>query len=563
LTLPQKEARVNEVDAARREALDWVMILLALSLALSGAASAEPSLIKDRPQSALLNEVIELRPVAGHHFNVEAPQKCGGEKPLEVLPNRLRCQLKSSGKVPVLVSVCDDALTFCRQESFDIMVLGAAGAKSSPMLSERKGGRHAPEGFIDNDPALALARAKAEGKLLFIDFYGIWCPPCNDLDEHAYPTTAFKAAAADFVLVGLDVDTPQSHDWKSRFKVGGYPTLVIADADLKEIARVVGYRSGPALAETMKAALAVRAEPIEEAAALVAKGGEAATEARRVRVARWRSDRAEFDRAEELLKGLASAEARKLALETERERARVTDDAKAGLAALRRLIADFPDDASYSDWVTALADDDAAAAKALEPALRHSIDLWTKSPALGAAGYDPGDLLYNLGAFLDATGSTEAAKAVWTKVADAYAAQAAASPLAVPRAANFGRAEALWKAGRKDEAKALYDTLVKAYPSEFTFVYDYATALSDEDPAAAYPLAVKAAQNAYGDNWLRAIRLKASLELKLGRAREAAKTVDDALAQTVPPKSSAVRTYRYVTALRDLRKKIDAAQKKS
>ncbi|MBI3563634.1 MAG: thioredoxin family protein [Elusimicrobia bacterium] len=536
------------------------MLLPLLALA-AAASAAEPSLLKDRPTSGLLDEVVELRPAAGHHFNVEAPQKCGGEKPLEVLPRRVRCQLKSAGKFPVLVSVCDDAKTFCRQESFDISVRGASGAKASPMTAAPKGGRKAPEGFVDNDPAAAQALARKDGKLLFIDFYGIWCPPCNDLEEHAYPAPEFKAAAKDFVLVGLDADTPGSHDWKSRFKVGGYPTLVIADADLREVARVIGYRSGPALAEVMRTAVALRGEPIEAAAAAVAKGGAGATEARRVRVARWRSDRAEFERAEDLLKGLASAEARKLALETRRERARVTEDAEAGLAALRGLLDGFPDDASYSDWASALADQDAAAAKALEPALRRSVERWSAEPALGAAGYDPGDLLYNLASFLDAIGSTEAAKDVWTKVADAYAAQAAASPLAVPRAANFGRAEALWKAGRKDEAKALYETLVKAYPGEFTFNYDYATALADEDPRAAYPYAVKAVAAAYGDNWLRAVRLKASLELALGRAADAARTVDEALAQTVPPKSSAVRTFRYVTALRDLRRKIAAAKK--
>lgn len=536
------------------------MILTLLALAVA-ASAAEPSLLKDRPSAGLLDEIVELRPAAGHHFNVEAPQKCGGERPLEVLPRRLRCQLKHAGDFPVLVSVCDDAKTFCRQESFAVAVRGARAAKVSPMTAAPKGGRRAPAGFVDNDPAAALARAKKEGKLLFIDFYGIWCPPCNDLEEHAFPSPAFRAAAQDFVLLGMDVDTPGSHDLKSRFKVGGYPTLVIADADLREIARVVSYRSGPALAEVMKTALALKAEPLESAAALVAEGGPAATEARRVRVARWASDRAEFDRAEGLLKGLASAEARKLGLETRRERARVTEDAEAGLTALRELLAAFPDDASYSDWASALADQDAAAAKALEPALRRSVDRWSAEPALGAVGYDPGDLLYNLASFLDAVGSTEAARAVWTKVADAYAAQAAASPLSVPRAANFGRAEALWKAGRKDEAKALYETLVKAYPDEFTFNYDYATALADEDPKSAYPYAVKAVAAAYGDNWLRAVRLKASIELALGRAADAAKTVDEALAQTVPPKSAAVRTYRYVTALRDLRRKIEAAKR--
>ncbi|MFI5345796.1 MAG: thioredoxin fold domain-containing protein [Elusimicrobiota bacterium] len=533
-------------------------------LAVAPAFAEDASLLKNRPETALVGEVIELRPAAGHHFNVEAPQKCGGERPLELISRRVRCQMKNPGKIPVLVSVCDDALTFCRQERFEIKVTGVAraAAKASPMVSAPRENRRAPAGFLDNVPSEAQRRAKKEGKLLFIDFYGIWCPPCNDLEEHAYPTPEFRAAAANFVTLGLDADAPVSFDWKARFKVGGYPTLIVADADLHEIGRLVGFRSGPALAKFMAQASARRGEPVETAARLVAAGGPDATEERRLRVAQWEADRGELEQAEAILKGLTGAPARKALLEARRERARLQEDAAAGLAALKELVKSFPDDAEYSDWLSALADADQNAARELQEALRRSVDRWSADPAAGEAGYDPGDLYYNLASVLDAVGSTEAAKAVWSKVADAYAAQAAKSPLAVPRAANFGRGEALMKAGRKDEAKALYESLVKAYPGEFTFNYDYATQLSDEDPAAAYPYAVKAAEAGYGDNWLRAVRLKASLELKLGRPADAAKTVDEALNSAAPPKSAEVRTYRYLAALRALRRQIADAEKK-
>src|SRR5580700_9786590 len=97
-----------------------------LLVALALPAAAEPSLLTSRPASALVDEIIELKPIEGHHFNVEAPQKCGGSSPIEVLPRRLRCQLTKPGAAEVLVSVCDDALTFCRQERFDVAVAGAA-----------------------------------------------------------------------------------------------------------------------------------------------------------------------------------------------------------------------------------------------------------------------------------------------------------------------------------------------------------------------------------------------------------------------------------------------------
>lgn len=48
----------------------------------------------------------------------------------------------------------------------------------------------------------------------------------------------------------------------------------------------------------------------------------------------------------------------------------------------------------------------------------------------------------------------------------------------------------------------------------------------------------------------------AELELALGRNKDAAKTVDDALAETVLPPTTDVRSYHYVTLLRNLRTEI-------
>jgi thiol-disulfide isomerase/thioredoxin len=539
------------------------MILLLLA-ALAVPAAADPSLLKSRPASALVDEVIELRPIDGHHFNVEAPQKCGGAKPLEVLPRRLRCQLAKPGLAEVLVSVCDDALTFCRQERFDVKVSGAAkkARESSPSNAAPKGGKGAPEGFIDNEPARARGLARSEGRLLFIDFYGIWCPPCNQLEEEAYPDPAFRAAAADFVKVGLDADAETSFDWKARFKVGGYPTLIVADADLHELGRVVGSRSGPALAKFLEEVKADRNEPVEAAAALVAKGGAAATAPRRLRVARWRVERGEFDAVETLLAGLSDPGARRELLLARRERARLEDDQTAHLAATKALIGGFPGDAAFADWVADLAASDKAAAAALRGSVDGSVRDWSSNPALGESEYTAADLLAEEASLVERVGSSAEAKALWSAAADAYGVEARLSPLKTPRAANFGRGDALLKAGRKAEAKALYESLVKAYPREFTFNYEYAAELDDDgDAAGAYPYALAAAEAAYGDNWLRAVRLKGALELKLGRLDEAAKSVDEALTQTVPPKSPLVRTYRYLSALRALRRDIAAAKK--
>jgi thioredoxin-like negative regulator of GroEL len=525
-------------------------------------ARADDSLLKNRPATALVDEIIELKPADGDHFNLDAPQKCGGDAPVEVLARRLRCQLRHPGKNEVLVTLCDDKLTFCRQERFDLDVRGAERAAISPLAAAPKGGRRAPDGFIDNDPAGAAALAKKTGMPVLIDFYGIWCPPCNDLEERAYPDSRFRKAAEGWLKLGLDADAEKSFPLKSRYKVGGYPTLIAVDSEMRELGRVVGYRSGPGLAKFLQEMRADIGEPVETAASLVARGGPDATSARRLRVAQWRADRGEFDAAEKLLKGVSTPAARRALLEARRERARREENPAAALESLRELIRNFPGDAEYADWVEALSETDVEGARAFKNSLSASVARWIADPALGEFGEDPGDLLFDEAAVLDTIGEKDAAKAAYSRAADAYGAQARRSPLKTPRAANFGRADALMKAGRRAEAKALYESLVKAYPAEFSFNYDYASALSEDgDAAAAYPYAVAAARSGYGDNWLRAVRLKAEIELKLGRAADAAATVDEAIAATIPPKSPAVRTFRYLSALRELQFRIAAARK--
>jgi thioredoxin-related protein len=98
----------------------------------------------------------------------------------------------------------------------------------------------------------AKAQAKAESKLVFVEFTGSdWCPPCKRLKANVLDSKAFaEYAARNFVLVELDFPSrkEQSAELKaankalaSQFKVESYPTVVILDADGKELHRKRGY----------------------------------------------------------------------------------------------------------------------------------------------------------------------------------------------------------------------------------------------------------------------------------------------------------------------------------
>ena len=103
----------------------------------------------------------------------------------------------------------------------------------------------------EHDYASALRRAKAEKKLIFMDLWTEWCGPCLHLQKNVFPTAEGTAALAKVVpysaLVQKKDGTPVAEGTKlaEKFRLNAFPTLVILDAEGKEVRRQVGaFRSG-------------------------------------------------------------------------------------------------------------------------------------------------------------------------------------------------------------------------------------------------------------------------------------------------------------------------------
>lgn len=92
----------------------------------------------------------------------------------------------------------------------------------------------------------AKAQAKAEGKLVLLDFTGSdFCPPCIRLQKEVFPTKEFTAYAKKH-LVLVEVDFPmrkkqpdalrEANEALAReFKVEKYPALILLASDGKTL----------------------------------------------------------------------------------------------------------------------------------------------------------------------------------------------------------------------------------------------------------------------------------------------------------------------------------------
>lgn len=101
----------------------------------------------------------------------------------------------------------------------------------------------------------ALAKAKKENKLVFINFTGSdWCGWCKKLEAEVFSKPEFKEFA-DKNLVMLFVDFPAKKELpaaqkkandalKTKYAVRGFPTIVVLNGQGEKVYEKVGFMAG-------------------------------------------------------------------------------------------------------------------------------------------------------------------------------------------------------------------------------------------------------------------------------------------------------------------------------
>ena len=86
----------------------------------------------------------------------------------------------------------------------------------------------------------ALKAAKAENKLVFIDFYTDWCGPCKMMMRDVFPQKMVgDYMNSKFVCIKLNAEK-EGQELAKYYKVNAYPTFIAVDADKKTVMTKVG-----------------------------------------------------------------------------------------------------------------------------------------------------------------------------------------------------------------------------------------------------------------------------------------------------------------------------------
>jgi thioredoxin-related protein len=137
----------------------------------------------------------------------------------------------------ILAFICQTHLFFAQEvKNIERSEIPSSIGTERPPLSE-KGIK-----FIHEDFEKALAQAKFENKILFMDAYTTWCGPCKLMTKNTFPDTTVAALFnKNFVNLKLDMEKGMGSALLTRYGITAFPTLLFVDGEGEIVHKALGY----------------------------------------------------------------------------------------------------------------------------------------------------------------------------------------------------------------------------------------------------------------------------------------------------------------------------------
>jgi thiol-disulfide isomerase/thioredoxin len=100
--------------------------------------------------------------------------------------------------------------------------------------------------FFEGSWSEVQAKAKSEGKNIFVDAYTDWCGPCKMMAKQVFPLPEVgNFYNKNYINYKLNMEKGDGVDFAKTFQVGVYPSYLFFNASGFLLHRTVGYKQGP------------------------------------------------------------------------------------------------------------------------------------------------------------------------------------------------------------------------------------------------------------------------------------------------------------------------------
>jgi len=113
---------------------------------------------------------------------------------------------------------------------------------SSALITPKKSKENKPGiEFFEGTWASALAQARKENKLVFLDAYAVWCRPCKLMKRTTFKDPAVAAYFnKNFINVEMDMERGEGKRLAKKLALRAYPTLFFINGKEQIIKKTVG-----------------------------------------------------------------------------------------------------------------------------------------------------------------------------------------------------------------------------------------------------------------------------------------------------------------------------------